>query len=71
MCEMAETYCVTAVLIHRQLHTQLRGKGFRSFQGNSNNNKVFFPVTVHFTVSGWMGGIFSVISIAEVVEAVK
>lgn len=25
-----------------------------SFQGNSNNNKVFFPVIVNFTVSGWM-----------------
>ena len=25
-----------------------------SCQGNSNNDKVFFPVIVNFTVSGWM-----------------
>lgn len=50
MCKMTLTYCVTAVLPH----TQLRWKAFGSFQGNGNNNKVFFPVIVNFTVSGWV-----------------
>ena len=60
------------VLIHRQAHrTQPRWKGLSSFRGNSHNDKVFFPVIVNFTVSGWMGGIFRVISVAEVAEAVK